>query len=86
MPDVQPKALASIHGKFNVRIRATVDAGGNVSDATFDSEGPSPYFAKAALQAAQKWKFKTAQTAPGAWILQFQFTRAGAAVTAEAAH
>ncbi|MGC1460837.1 MAG: protein kinase, partial [Terracidiphilus sp.] len=69
MPDIQPKALASIHGKFSVRIRANVDAAGNVSDATFDSEGPSQYFAKAAMQAAQKWKFKTAQAggqaAPG---------------------
>jgi len=90
MPDIQPKALASIHGKFSVRIRANVDAAGNVSDATFDSEGPSQYFAKAAMQAAQKWKFKTVQAggqaAPGAWILQFQFAHDGATVTPVAAH
>lgn len=89
MPDVLPKALASIHGSFKVRIRVTVDPSGNVSGATFDSEGPSQYFAKAAMQAAQKWKFKPAQAAgqaaSSAWILQFLFTRDGAEVTHEAA-
>ena len=54
MPDVSTKALASIHGKFVVRVRVTVDAAGNVSDAAFDSEGPSQYFAKAALEAARQ--------------------------------
>jgi TonB family protein len=90
MPDVLPKALASIHGKFNVKIRVTVDSAGNVSDATYESEGPSQYFAKAALQAAQKWKFKPAQAGgqavPSAWILQFLFARDGAEVTTAAAH
>lgn len=90
MPDIQPRALETIHGRFNVRVRVTVDGAGNVSNATFDSEGPSPYFAKAAMQAAQKWKFKPAQpggqAAPSAWILQFQFKRDGTEVTAVAAH
>ena len=89
MPDVLPRALASIQGKVNVRVRVTVDAAGNVSGATFDSEGPSQYFAKAAMQAAQKWKFKPAQAsgqaAAGAWVLQFQFAHEGAKVTADAA-
>ena len=90
MPDVLPRALESIQGKVYVGVRVTVDAAGNVSGATFDSEGPSQYFAKAAMQAAQKWKFKPAQAngqaAPGTWVLQFQFTRAGAKVTPSAAH
>ena len=90
IPDVLPRALGSIQGKVNVRVRVTVDAAGNVSGAIFDSEGPSQYFAKAAMQAAQKWKFKPAegnsQVAPGAWILEFQFTRAGIKVTPVAAH
>ena len=90
MPEFLPGALQSIHGKFIVRIRVTVDAAGNVSGTAFDSEGPSQYFAKAAMLAAKKWKFKTAQpggpAVPSAWILQFQFTRAGAAVTPVTAH
>ncbi len=86
MPDVLPRALESIHGKFEVRVRVTVDAAGNVSGATFDSEGPSQYFAKAAMQAAQRWKFRPAPAAPGAWVLQFQFASAGVKVTPVAAH
>ena len=83
MPDVLPKALASIHGGFAVRIRVTVDAAGNVSDATFDSEGPSKYFANAAMKAAQQWKFKPGQA--GSWILQFRFAHDGAEVSTAAA-
>jgi protein TonB len=86
MPDVLPKALASIHGKVNVRVRVTVNSAGAVSDATFESEGPSQYFAKAAMQAAEKWKFKPAQAAPGKWILHFQFTTEGADVSMAAAN
>ena len=84
MPDVLPRALASIHGKFEIKIRLTVDGAGNVSDATFDSEGPSKYFAGAAMKAAQQWKFKPGQA--GEWILQFRFTQAGTEVTTQAAH
>ena len=89
MPDVSPKALASIHGKFVVRIRVTVDAAGNVSDAAFESEGPSQYFAKAALQAARQWKFPPAQASgqseASARMLEFKFTRDGAEVASLAA-
>jgi len=84
MPDVLPKALSSIHGGFAVRIRVTVDGAGNVSEATFDSEGPSKYFANAAMKAAQQWKFKPGQV--GSWLLQYRFTRDGAEVTTAAAH
>jgi TonB family protein len=84
MPEVLPRAFASIHGKFEVRIRLTVDGAGNVSGATFDSEGPSKYFAGAAMKAAQQWKFKPGQA--GASILQFRFTQAGAEVTTQAVH
>lgn len=89
MPNVAPKSLATIHGKINVRIRVTVGPGGGVSDATFESEGPSEYFAKMAMQAAQKWRFRPAQAdgqaAANAWILQFQFSPDGAQVTPTAA-
>jgi TonB family protein len=78
MPDVLPGAQASIRGQVDVSVRVSVDAGGNVTNAALESEGPSKYFAKVALQAAQQWKFKPA---PGTWILQFQFTQAGNKVT-----
>ncbi len=78
MPDLLPAAVRSIHGKLNVKVRVTVDASGNVSNAEFESEGPSKYFSKAAMDAAQKWKFKPV---PGTWILDFQFTQSGVEVT-----
>lgn len=85
LPNVLPRATASIHGQFNVKVRAAVDAGGAVSDATLDSPGPSKYFAKAALEAARQWKFKAAQVKGQAvasvWVLQFRFTRTGTEVT-----
>jgi TonB family protein len=84
MPDILPAALQSIRGQVNVKIRVTVDAGGNVLNATPDSPGPSKYFSKVALEAAQQWKFKPAQANGRAvsrsWILQFQFTQAGTEV------
>jgi TonB family protein len=90
MPDVLPAARASIQGKVDVRVRVTVGPGGDVSDATFESQGPSRYFSKVALEAAGRWKFKPAQAngqaTPSAWILQFQFTRDGTDVTPVAAH
>jgi TonB family protein len=85
MPDLLPAAVRSIQGKVNVRIRVEVDASGAVSNASFDSAGPSKYFAKMALQAAQQWKFKPAQmdgrAVPSVWILHFLFTQDGADVT-----
>ena len=85
MPDLLPQAVASIHGQVNVKVRVTVDAAGNVTNASLDSAGPSKYFAKAALQAAQRWRFKpvqvNGQAVPSVWLLQFQFTQAGSRVT-----
>jgi len=60
----------------------------NIEEMTVQTSGldASQGYGQAAMQAAQKWKFKPAQAAvPGAWILQFQFTRAGAEVAVSAA-
>jgi TonB family protein len=75
----------TIHGKIQVSIRVTVDAGGNVSNAAVDSPGPSKYFAKAALQAAQQWRFKPAQVngqaVSSVWVLRFEFGKTATEVT-----
>jgi len=59
MPEILPAAQGSIQGKVNVRIRVTVDAAGNVSNAAFESQGRSRYFARAAQDAAWQWKFRS---------------------------
>jgi TonB family protein len=91
LPDVPPKASATIHGSVKVRVRVAVDPGGNVSSATLDSPAASKYFANLALEAARQWRFKPTQVdgqaVPIAWILQFEFRQTGTEVTpVEASH
>ncbi len=87
MPDVLPSARQSIRGSVNVSIRVSVDPSGNVTDAAFESAGPSKYFAKVAMDAARQWKFKPAQAnglpAASVWTLHFVFTRENTDVTVE---
>jgi TonB family protein len=85
LPEVLPSAQASIDHQVNVGVRVTVDETGNVSNATFESAGPSKYFARQAMQAAQRWRFKPAQAdgkpLSSAWILRFHFTQSGTEIT-----
>ena len=85
LPDVPRNASQTIHGKVKVTIRVAIDPGGNVSNATFESPGPSKYFANLALEAARRWKFKPAQVDSQAvssvWMLRFQFGQTTTEVT-----
>lgn len=85
LPDIPAKAMATIHGKFELTIRVAVDPGGNVSDATFDSPGPSRYFANLALESARQWKFKPPQAdgraVPSTWTLRYVFRQTGTEIT-----
>ncbi len=85
LPEVPASASATIHGTVNVAIRVVVDARGEVSNATFNSEGPSKYFARLALESARQWKFQPAQSrgqaVPSVWILRFEFTQSGTEAT-----
>lgn len=84
MPEVLQSARNSIQGRLKVGVKVNVDRAGNVEDAELESRGPSKYFARAALQAAQDWKFKPAMVngrgVLSTWILRFEFTRGGTAV------
>jgi TonB family protein len=81
LPDASEKALATIHGVVRVTVRVQVDPTGNVSEATLDSPGPSPYFADLALKAARRWQFTSPEAAghsvPSAWLIRFHFTPSG---------
>ena len=85
LPDIPAKILGAIRGHFEVQIRVAVDPEGNVSQASIDWPGPSPYFADQALRAAQNWNFTPARVHDRAvastWLLQFQFGQAQSAVT-----
>jgi TonB family protein len=81
LPDVPQDASNTIRGTVRVGVKVEVDAAGNVAGVSLDSAGPSQYFARKALSAAQNWRF-TPPTMDGRnvaseWLLRFQFTRDG---------
>jgi TonB family protein len=86
-PVVSKSARNTVTGTLRVRIKVSVDASGNVENATFVSPGPSKYFARQAMEAAQQWKFAPAQVngqaVPSAWILHFGFRKSGTEVESE---
>ena len=79
MPAVLQSATDTIRGTVRVRVKVDVDRSGNVEEAELESSGPSKYFARAALAAAQLWKFKPPMVGGkgvlSTWTLQFEFTR-----------
>ena len=75
MPEAPQSALNTIHGTVRVKIAMAVDGSGNVTDATFADAGPSKYFARLAMAAAQKWRF--AAGAAGNRVVQFNFRQTG---------
>jgi TonB family protein len=79
LPKVPKSARDTIQGTIRVRVRVSLDEAGSVVGARFDSAGPSKYFARLSMQAAQGWKFVAPQ-AGGAnpakeWLLRFEFRR-----------
>ena len=84
MPEVIQSARNTIRGKLRVSVKVNVDRSGNVEDVELESRGPSKYFARAALEAAQDWKFKPAMVDDrgvlSTWTLRFEFTRDGTTI------
>jgi TonB family protein len=76
LPDAPQRARNTIQGKVRVSVKVHVDESGSVTEAAFDSRGPSQYFADRTLQAAQLWKFRPAKmnghNVPSDWILKFE--------------
>jgi len=80
IPVVSRSARDSIHGQIKVAVLVTVDRSGNVVAETLENRGASKYFAHLATESAKKWRFAPANNQdPRQWLLQFEFTRAGAA-------
>jgi len=79
MPDVAASARRTIQGKIRVSVRVEVSSTGDVSSATLSSPGPSKYFARLALEASRRWKFKPAEAdghaVPSEWTLRYLFGR-----------
>jgi TonB family protein len=79
LPNVPQSARETIRGTVRVSVKVAIDPSGKVVEATLDSPGPSPYFARLALQAARRWKFWPGEVdsrhASNKWVLQFKFER-----------
>jgi hypothetical protein len=83
IPVISRGARGSIRGEIKVTVQVTVDRTGNVVAEVLENRGSSKYFARVAADAAKKWRFAPADTpTPRQWLLQFDFSRAGAAVQA----
>src|ERR1041385_873761 len=80
LPEVAASARRTITGKIRIRVKVSVDANGNVSNATLDSPSKSGYFNRLSEQAAEKWKFAPAAAE---WMTHFGFTSKDTTATAE---
>jgi len=80
-PAASPSSLRTIHGRIKVRVRVEVDAAGNVTGEKLVNSGPSKYFSRLSMQAAQQWKFtpptQNGAAVPSQWTILFEFMRAG---------
>jgi len=86
MPTVSKSARDTVRGTIKVRVKVEVDPSGNVQTASLVSPGPSKYFARQAMQAAQQWKFAPPQGQdPRTWIVRFGFKRSGTEAVLESA-
>ncbi|MBK5290227.1 MAG: protein kinase [Acidobacteriia bacterium] len=80
-PHVQDKARRTITGTFRVSVRVDLDGGGNVTQAALESPGPSPFFAKLALEAARKSKFSAGENGRRR-LVEIEFSRKGSRIVA----
>jgi TonB family protein len=87
LPAVSPSARQTITGTIKVAVRVDVDPSGKVTTAKLTNPGPSKYFARLAVEAAQKWEFSppqvNGQPAASAWTLRFRFRRTSTEATPE---
>lgn len=86
LPRVPDHAAATIHGRFNVVVRVSVNPNGEVSDSRFESAGPSAYFGRLSMNAARRWTFARAAEPARDWVITFQYSREGVTARAQPAN
>lgn len=79
LPNVPRDASNTIRGTIIVSVRVQVDASGNVTHTDLVVSGPSRYFARLAVEAAQRWKFNPpvvdGKRSQSEWLIRFYYTR-----------
>ena len=88
LPNPSRGALDTITGHVKVRLRVDVDAAGKVVKAEFADHGPSEYFARLAMEAAERWNFapkiRNGQAVASEWNLLFSYSRGGVQASEQA--
>lgn len=85
LPNPSRSALNTIHGTIKIRVKVDVDSTGSVTHAGFITPGPSQYFSRLAMQAAQQWKFAPSAAVRESTLL-FEFNRRGVDASVQQAH
>ena len=79
LPEVSSSARNTITGKIRVVARVEVDSSGKVTHARLTTPGPSKYFARQTLEAAQRWQFSppvvNSQPVASVWSITFRISR-----------
>jgi len=87
LPDISAGARKTIRGRIKIVARVEVDPTGKVTRARLTTPGPSNYFARLTLNAAEHWQFAPpeidGQPTSSAWALRFSLTRRGTEVSPE---
>jgi TonB family protein len=87
LPDVPQSARNTITGTIKVNVQVQVDSSGTVTAAKLTHPGPSQYFARLALKAAQQWEFSPpaadGRPADSTWVIQFRYKRASIQASAQ---
>lgn len=74
LPEIPQQARNTITGRVRMNIRVSVDGNGQVTQATLESPGVSPYFSSRVLVASRAWKFPAGQP-PSEWLLRYELMR-----------
>ncbi len=89
LPEVPQSARNTITGTIKINVQVDVDSSGKVTAAKLTHAGPSQYFARLALKAAQEWEFTPpvadGTTAPKTWNIQFRLKRTSIQASAQPA-
>jgi TonB family protein len=87
LPDVPQSAQDTITGTVRISVKVHVDSAGKVTDAALVHEGPSKYFARLVLEAAQHWEFPAPQAdgqpTESDWLLHFRLRKTSIEATPE---
>jgi TonB family protein len=87
LPDVSQSARNTITGRIRIVARVEVDASGKVTHARLTTPGPSQYFARLTLSAAERWQFSppivNAQPVASVWSIIFRIGRKQTQTAAE---